>query len=79
MPALAFGPLLTIAMMRLVHAWEQHIPRVDARTAGLHGASTGTAVLAMLTVQQALFPTPVRIPDVDPLRTALSYQGCKDR
>ncbi len=73
--AFAFGPLVAIASLGLVHAVEQGTPRVGTRIAGFLGASAGVTVLAMLTVQQALFAAYGRLPESDPFRTALMDVG----
>mgnify|MGYP005822153495 CR=1 FL=1 len=73
--AFAFGPLVAIASMGLVHALEQGTPRVGLRIAGFLGAAAGVTVLAMLTVQQALFAVYDRIPEADPSRSALIALG----
>ena len=73
--AFAFGPLVAIASLGLVHAVEQGTPRVGARIAGFLGAAAGVTVLAMLAVQQALFAAYGRVPESDPSRTALMDVG----
>ena len=73
--AFAFGPLVAIASLGLVHAVEQGTPRVGARTAGFLGAAAGVTVLSMLAVQQALFAAYGRVPESDPSRTALMELG----
>ena len=73
--AFAFGPLVSIASLGLVHAVEQGTPRVGARIACFLGASAGVTVLAMLTVQQALFAAYGRVPESDPSRAALVELG----
>ena len=73
--AFAFGPLVSIASLGLVHAMEQGAPRVGARIAGFLGAAAGVTVLAMLTVQQALFAAYGRVPESDPSRAALMELG----
>lgn len=69
--AFAFGPLVSIASWGLVHALEQGKPRVGTRIAGFLGASAGITVLAMLTVQQALFAAQGKIAEGDPSRASL--------
>jgi hypothetical protein len=69
--AFAFGPLVSIASLGLVHGSEQGAPRVGVRVAGFLGAAAGITVLAMLTVQQALFAAYDRIPDADASRASL--------
>lgn len=73
--AFAFGPLVAIASLGLVHAVEQGTPRVGTRIAGFLGAAAGITVLAMLTVQQALFAAYGRMPENDPSRAALVELG----
>lgn len=73
--AFAFGPLVAIASLGLVHAVEQGTPRVGTRIAGFLGSSAGVTVLAMLTVQQAHFAVYGRVPESDPSRTALVELG----
>ena len=73
--AFAFGPLVSIASLGLVHAVEQGTPRVGARIACFLGASAGVTVLAMLTVQQALFAASGRVPESDSSRAALMELG----
>ena len=73
--AFAFGPLVSIASLGLVHSVEQGTPHVGARIAGFFGAAAGVTVLAMLTVQQALFAAYGRVPESDPSRTALMDVG----
>ncbi|HNU57457.1 MAG TPA: hypothetical protein PKN30_12780 [Flavobacteriales bacterium] len=69
--AFAFGPLVSIASLGLVQAWKEEVPRVGLRIAGFLGAAAGITVLAMLTVQQALFAAQADIAEVDPSREAL--------
>lgn len=69
--AFAFGPLVSIASLGLVRALEQGTPHVGVRVAGFLGASAGITVLAMLSVQQALFAAQADIPEADPSRAAL--------
>ncbi|MFZ1692470.1 MAG: hypothetical protein WAT74_04645 [Flavobacteriales bacterium] len=73
--AFAFGPLVSIASLGLVRALEQGTPRVGLRIAGFLGASAGVTVLAMLTVQQALFAAQGRIAEGDPSRVSLIALG----
>ncbi|HMQ76524.1 MAG TPA: hypothetical protein PKE21_10135 [Flavobacteriales bacterium] len=73
--AFAFGPLVAIASLGLVHAVERGPARVGARIAGFLGAAAGVTVLAMLTVQQALFAAYGRVPESDPSRMALVELG----
>lgn len=73
--AFAFGPLVSIASLGLVHAVERGTPRVGARIAGFLGAAAGVTVLAMLAVQQALFAEYGRVPESDSSRTALMGLG----
>ena len=71
----AFGPLVAIASLGLMHTLEAERPRVGLRIAGFLGASAGITVLAMLTVQQALFAAYSDIPADDPARTSLIALG----
>jgi len=73
--AVAFGPLVAIASLGLVHALEGVRPRVGLRIAGFLGAAAGITVLAMLTVQQALFAAYADIPQSDPARATLIALG----
>lgn len=73
--AFAFGPLVSIASLGLVHALEQGTPRVGIRVAGFLGAAAGITVLAMLTVQQALFAAQGRIANGDPSHASLIALG----
>lgn len=73
--AFAFGPLVSIASLGLVHALEGERPRVGLRIAGFLGAAAGVTVLAMLTVQQALFAAYADIPASDPARASLIALG----
>ena len=73
--AFAFGPLLSIASLGSVYALEKDHPRVGLRIAGTLGAAAGFTVLAMLTVQQALFAAYSDIPQSDPARASLITLG----
>lgn len=73
--AFAFGPLVAIASLGLVHALEGDRPRAGVRIAGFLGAAAGVTVLAMLTVQQALFAAYADIPEAEASRTALMALG----
>jgi hypothetical protein len=73
--AFAFGPLVSVASLGLAHALVDGSVRVGARIAAFFGAAAGIMVLAMLTVQQALFAAYERIPETDPARTSLIALG----
>ncbi|QQR87310.1 MAG: hypothetical protein IPJ76_03555 [Flavobacteriales bacterium] len=73
--AFAFGPLVSVASLGLVHALEQGTPRVGIRMAGFLGAAAGITVLAMLAVQQALFAAQGKITEGDPSRASLIALG----
>lgn len=73
--AFAFGPLVSIASLGLVHTLEQGSPRVGLRVAGFLGAAAGITVLAMLAVQQALFAAQANIDAADPSRASLIAQS----
>lgn len=73
--AFAFGPLVSVASLGLAYALAHGSLRVGARIAALLGAAAGILVLAMLTVQQALFAAYGRIPEADPARASLIAVG----
>ncbi|HRH69868.1 MAG TPA: hypothetical protein PLB89_10215 [Flavobacteriales bacterium] len=73
--AFAFGPLIAIASLGLAQALINGPPRVGAQVAAFLGAAAGIVVLAMLTVQQALFAAYENIPGTDTARTSLIALG----
>jgi len=73
--AFTFGPLVSVASIGLAYALADGPLRVGARIAACFGAAAGIVVLAMLTVQQALFAAYEHIPENDPMRAALITLG----